>query len=284
MNRALELLAKFQARFGTSAVVYRAPGRVNLIGEHTDYNDGFVLPAAIGLSCWVAIAPRKDRKLVLFSENFAELIEADLDKLPLRGCDRWADYPLGVAMTLEQAGNCLRGANLYISGEIPLGAGLSSSAALEVSVGYALLHVAHSRLTAPSSHYFASSRKTNLLGRDAASWISSSPATGARAMRSCSIAGPSTTAFFACRLICNWSFATPWSSMNWGLANTTHAARSVKKPCAVLPGFCPGSRHCEMCYARTTRRTPPSAYGHPLQEMPPRPHGERSCPRSCAGI
>jgi galactokinase len=143
MNRALELLAKFQARFGTSAVVYRAPGRVNLIGEHTDYNDGFVLPAAIGLSCWVAIAPRKDRKLVLFSENFAELIEADLDKLPLRGCDRWADYPLGVAMTLEQAGNCLRGANLYISGEIPLGAGLSSSAALEVSVGYALLHVAH---------------------------------------------------------------------------------------------------------------------------------------------
>ena len=101
MNRALELLAKFQARFGTSAVVYRAPGRVNLIGEHTDYNDGFVLPAAIGLSCWVAIAPRKDRKLVLVSENFAELIEADLDKLPLRGSDRWADYLLGVALTLE---------------------------------------------------------------------------------------------------------------------------------------------------------------------------------------
>lgn len=117
MSKALDLLAKFRARFGTSAVVYRAPGRVNLIGEHTDYNDGFVLPSAIGLSCWVAIAPRKDRKLFLFSENFGELIEADLDKLPLHSSDRWADYPLGVALALEQAGNCLRGANLIYPGK-----------------------------------------------------------------------------------------------------------------------------------------------------------------------
>ena len=63
MDSAREVLAKFNARFHSAAQVYRAPGRVNLIGEHTDYNDGFVLPAAIGFSCWIAIAPREDRRL-----------------------------------------------------------------------------------------------------------------------------------------------------------------------------------------------------------------------------
>ncbi len=72
MNKALEVLASFKARFGTGASVYRAPGRVNLIGEHTDYNEGFVLPSAIGFSCWVGIAPRSDRKLVLYSGNLGE--------------------------------------------------------------------------------------------------------------------------------------------------------------------------------------------------------------------
>jgi galactokinase len=68
MDKARELLARFKTRFGTAAAIYRAPGRVNLIGEHTDYNEGFVLPAAIGFSCWVAIASRDDRKLVLMVE------------------------------------------------------------------------------------------------------------------------------------------------------------------------------------------------------------------------
>jgi len=72
MNKAREVLASFKARFGMGASVYRAPGRVNLIGEHTDYNEGFVLPAAIGFSCWVGIAPRKDRKLVLYSGNLGK--------------------------------------------------------------------------------------------------------------------------------------------------------------------------------------------------------------------
>ena len=139
MDKAFNLLEKFKARFGGTASVYRAPGRVNLIGEHTDYNDGFVLPAAIGFYCWVAIAPREDRKLVLYSENLNESGEADLDKLDSHGAGKWFDYPLGVAWVLERAGNRLRGANVYISGEVPLGAGLSSSAAVEVATGYALL-------------------------------------------------------------------------------------------------------------------------------------------------
>jgi galactokinase len=142
MERVRELLNKFRTRFGGSAAVFRAPGRVNLIGEHTDYNEGFVLPAAIGFFCWVAIAPRNDRTIALYSENFEETLEASLDDLKIHATGKWADYPLGVAWALEQAGHRLRGANTYIWGDVPLGAGLSSSAALEVCMGYALMDVA----------------------------------------------------------------------------------------------------------------------------------------------
>src|SRR6267142_184991 len=142
MNKAREVLASFKARFGAGASVYRAPGRVNLIGEHTDYNEGFVLPSAIGFSCWVGIAPRKDRKLVLYSGNLEEGREADLDNLGNRGSGHWSDYPIGVAWALQAAGYRLEGADLYILGDVPLGAGLSSSAAIEVSTGYALLSAA----------------------------------------------------------------------------------------------------------------------------------------------
>jgi len=139
MNKPHELLTSFKARFGADASVYRAPGRVNLIGEHTDYNDGFVLPAAIGFSCWVGIAPRNDRKLVLYSENFRETRETDLTQLGVRGSGHWTDYPLGVAWALQEAGYRLPAANIYVAGDVPVGAGLSSSAAIEVSTGYALL-------------------------------------------------------------------------------------------------------------------------------------------------
>jgi galactokinase len=142
MNKAHELLTSFKARFGRGASVYMAPGRVNLIGEHTDYNEGFVLPAAIGFSCWVGIARRADRKLIVYSENFSEAHETTWDALGARGSGHWWDYPLGVAWALQEAGYRLRGADIYIAGDVPLGAGLSSSAAIEVSTGYALLSTA----------------------------------------------------------------------------------------------------------------------------------------------
>jgi galactokinase len=140
LKTPLQLLDEFKVRFGTAASIYRAPGRVNLIGEHTDYNDGFVLPAAIDFYCWAAVAPRRDRKLVIHSENFNETVEAGLDSLSPLEKKHWANYPLGVAWALAQAGKRLTGANLYISGEVPLGAGLSSSAAVEVAIGFALLN------------------------------------------------------------------------------------------------------------------------------------------------
>jgi len=119
--------------------VFRAPGRVNLIGEHTDHNDGFVMPAAIGFSTWVTSAPRTDRTVSVFSENFSEQIEFELDDESPRAQGHWSDYVKGVAFELERAGHRLRGAELRIRGEVPIGSGLSSSAALEVASGYALL-------------------------------------------------------------------------------------------------------------------------------------------------
>jgi galactokinase len=119
--------------------LFRAPGRVNLIGEHTDYNDGFVMPVAIGFSTWVTSTPRTDRTVSVFSENFSEQIEFELDDESTRAQGHWSDYVKGVAITLERAGHRLRGAELRIRGEVPIGSGLSSSAALEVASGYALL-------------------------------------------------------------------------------------------------------------------------------------------------
>ena len=118
--------------------VFRAPGRVNLIGEHTDYNDGFVMPAAIGFSTWVTITPLDERKLSVFSENFGEQIEFDLNDSSPAPRQHWSDYVIGVAVIFEGAGYHIRGANLRIRGEVPIGSGLSSSAAIEVATGFAL--------------------------------------------------------------------------------------------------------------------------------------------------
>ncbi|MFN2533477.1 MAG: galactokinase [Pyrinomonadaceae bacterium] len=119
--------------------VFRAPGRVNLIGEHTDYNDGFVMPAAIDFSTWVEVRPLAERRLSIYSENFDERVEFDLDSTDPVAKRHWSDYVVGVAVILERTGYRLRGANLRIRGEVPIGSGLSSSAAIEVSTALALL-------------------------------------------------------------------------------------------------------------------------------------------------
>jgi galactokinase len=137
MTRRSTIAERFRARFGTTPHIYRAPGRVNLIGEHTDYNDGFAMPAAIEFYCWVAAAAREDRRLNIYSEEFSASAEADLSSAP-QPSKTWSDYPVGVALQLEQAGFRLRGANLLIESEVPIGAGLSSSAAIEVATALAL--------------------------------------------------------------------------------------------------------------------------------------------------
>ena len=143
-NRAPALEQRFVQLFGESPRIYQAPGRVNLIGEHTDYNDGFVMPAAIGFYTRAAVAPRPDRKLAIHSENYSEQVEFDLDHLPATGAGHWSDYVVGVVKMLVRSGKKLGGVNLLVDGNVPLGAGLSSSASIEVAVGYALLDLAES--------------------------------------------------------------------------------------------------------------------------------------------
>jgi galactokinase len=132
------LRARFREMFGTDMRIFRAPGRVNLIGEHTDYNDGFVMPAAIGFYTWIAAAKREDRILEAYSDHFDEKITFSLDALEGPPRKHWSDFIRGVAATFEGAGHKLPGANLVIHTEVPLGAGLSSSASLEVATALAL--------------------------------------------------------------------------------------------------------------------------------------------------
>ena len=121
-----------------ASVSARAPGRVNLIGEHTDYTGGFVMPAAIQLSTSVTAAPRSDRRIVAHSTTLGETVQVELDQ-PLRRRGDWSDYVAGVVWVLREEGLPLAGAELTITSTVPLGAGLSSSAALEVACARALL-------------------------------------------------------------------------------------------------------------------------------------------------
>jgi galactokinase len=137
--QARDLAVEFAYRFGRVPTVSRAPGRVNLIGEHTDYNDGFVMPAALEFATLTAASQRPDRRLRVYSMIMDETCEFDLDSPPPGPTGEWSDYILGVARMLESSGRNLSGADLIVWSDVPIGAGLSSSAALEVSCAHALL-------------------------------------------------------------------------------------------------------------------------------------------------
>ena len=140
MNHSQDLFKRFQEVFGGWPRIFQAPGRVNLIGEHTDYNQGFVLPAAIQLRCEAAVAPASSRRVQLKSYHYPETITFDLDDADSPPQNNWSDYVRGVAGILRNEGYQLEGSNILISSRVPVGAGLSSSAALEVALrAFALL-------------------------------------------------------------------------------------------------------------------------------------------------
>ena len=124
-----------------SSRVFRAPGRVNLIGEFTDYNDGFVMPAAVDFFTRVAVTERPDRVLSMHSANVGQRRECPLDDPAAHPAKDWSDYVRGVAVILEGLGHRLHGADLEIEGDVPMGAGLSSSASIEVATALALMGV-----------------------------------------------------------------------------------------------------------------------------------------------
>lgn len=138
-NKLKESFATYYGSNSAPLRVFRAPGRVNLIGEHTDYNDGFVLPVAITRETMVAVTVRDDRMVRVRSLNAGDAYEFDLDRPGEMRRGIWLDYVEGVARALESRGARLRGADLLLDSDVPEGAGLSSSAALEISTGLALL-------------------------------------------------------------------------------------------------------------------------------------------------
>lgn len=134
-----KLIAEHQRVFHAQPeIIVAAPGRVNLIGEHTDYNDGFVFPMAIGQSVWVAASRRKDQQLGMASLDFGQHRQAALGKIQFQKEAGWANYPMGIVSVLKKHGFSLDGVNLTISGDVPKGSGLSSSAAIEVATAFAL--------------------------------------------------------------------------------------------------------------------------------------------------
>jgi len=129
------LIEAFETRYKSTPDVARAPGRVNLIGEHTDYNLGYVLPIAIDLACYVGCAPNRDGVLRVYSENLQQGREWPVDQIAeLKPAANWTDYVIGVARQLPLG----RGRDLLIHSTVPLGSGLSSSASLEVAVALGL--------------------------------------------------------------------------------------------------------------------------------------------------
>lgn len=141
-----QLRSAFKDLYKVAPRLFGAPGRVNLIGEHTDYNDGFVLPMAIDRETVVAASARNDRLVRVHSLNLGESGEFDLDGPAEAQRGIWLDYVEGVARVLESRGALLGGADLMISSDVPVGAGLSSSAALELSVGLALVALSGAKI------------------------------------------------------------------------------------------------------------------------------------------
>jgi len=137
-----DLADRFSRRFGGSPRwIVRAPGRVNLIGEHTDYNEGYVLPMAIDRAVWIALRERDDRRVVIHSVNYDQSGDFSLSRIE-KGDRGWLEYFKGVAWALEEVGLRLEGWEGVVEGDIPVGAGLSSSAALELAVARAFAAVA----------------------------------------------------------------------------------------------------------------------------------------------
>lgn len=137
MNLKERVNNAFQEKYGElSRLLVRAPGRVNLIGEHTDYNGGFVLPMAIDREIWLALQPRSDDQVIVHSLDFGETAVFNLTSLQNKKSG-WVEYPKGVAWALQEAGYSLAGWEGVMTGNVPKGAGLSSSAALELATARA---------------------------------------------------------------------------------------------------------------------------------------------------
>ena len=144
MSSAAKVHQHFRAHFKADpSFIVRAPGRVNLIGEHTDYNDGFVFPLAIDRATWIALRPRSDNQVLAISLDMDDRAEFALDALQRPQTVEWTGYLTGVAWSLQGRGYKLKGWEGVVSGDVPIGSGLSSSAALELATARAFYCVSN---------------------------------------------------------------------------------------------------------------------------------------------
>jgi len=164
-NRIPCLTNKFIEIYGVPPqTIVRAPGRVNLIGEHTDYNDGYVLPIAIDRDILIGAAPSAEPTVCLYSVNFDRISMFSLDDIMRDPINDWSDYPRGVAYMLQKRRKKIGGANLVIQGDIPLAAGLSSSAALEVASAMAFQALDEFEMSGPEMALLCQAAENEFVG------------------------------------------------------------------------------------------------------------------------
>jgi galactokinase len=164
MNKA-EVSALFAQQFNEApSFVIASPGRINLIGEHVDYNHGFVLPAAIDKYIYVAVSKRSDHLIVLHAADIQQNYQTSLDNALQRSSLDWPNYVLGVAHELKKDGHAVSGFNILITGNIPLGAGVSSSAALECATVFALMHLFELNISKQTMVQIAQRAENNFVG------------------------------------------------------------------------------------------------------------------------
>ncbi|MCU0395168.1 MAG: galactokinase [Chitinophagaceae bacterium] len=140
-NPAEKVRSIFGERFQQEPLLVRSPGRINIIGEHTDYNEGFVLPAAIDKAAYLAVSLRDDDEIHLVAADLQEQYTTSLRELAPCDSINWPNYILGAAAQFRSSGLPLRGFNAVLSSDVPIGAGLSSSAAVECATVFALNHL-----------------------------------------------------------------------------------------------------------------------------------------------
>lgn len=149
-DRIKRIKEDFDELFGClPEVIVKGPGRVDLMGCHTDYNDGFVLPVAVNVDVMAGGSLRDDNKIAVYSGNFETLVEFCLDAIEFDNVNTWSNYVRGVIHFLQEAGVELRGANIVLHGNVPIGSGLSSSAAIEMAIGYLLQTLVGFQMSGP---------------------------------------------------------------------------------------------------------------------------------------
>ncbi|MDR0427854.1 MAG: galactokinase [Dysgonamonadaceae bacterium] len=155
---------KFKELFGSEGILYTSPGRINLIGEHTDYNGGFVLPGAIDKAMYIVIESNGTDTVKAYACDLNESSEFKINVDSDKPQEQWASYVFGVVREMQKKGKKIKGFNIVLSGEVPLGAGMSSSAALESAVGYALNDIYNLGFTRPELATIGQMTEHNYIG------------------------------------------------------------------------------------------------------------------------